>query len=62
MDVFLPDSDVEYVWAYGRGDRHVSEAFPCHDHARDQVGDGSAGGEECETHHLEIKEEKTGWA
>ncbi len=48
----VPDGDVEDVGSDGGRHGHVAEALPGHDDAGDQVGDGGAGGQESQAHHL----------
>lgn len=63
-----PYSDVEDVAAHRAGHGHVSQTFPGHDHAGDQVGDGRPRREDGQAHdflwdahsltHLEKKKDE----
>ena len=52
ISFLLPNSDVENIGADRGGYGHVAEALPRDDDARDEVGDGGAGRQEGQPHHL----------
>ena len=53
ISFLLPNSDVENIGADRGGYGHVAEALPRDDDARDEVGDGGAGRQERQAHHLQ---------
>lgn len=49
---FLPHGDIEDVGADRAGHGHVSETFPGHDDAGDEIRDGGSGRQDGEPHDL----------